>query len=335
MVGGITILCLGGLFKAYSNSKIKTEEKEEDKLRVVDGDVLNYSLPHVKPSCDAVYFSGLPNGFNFHSLKAIYDLFARLVFRLERKKVNFLNARTRKHLDIKKCGFKITSYKEDFDPKEWQVKENQQKFEKDMEALILKEFPGAKIGQWFGCLFRGDEGQNPAAIDGPHLDNFPDENKASEWRGDFENKYTKQFNDNESFQRKMKSAKKYKYIGLWKPVNMKNPVYDNPLALMDMSTFRPWEDAVEFRQEMSHIDQGERVWFKNLGGHIRYNEDQKWYYYPNMTTDEILIFTHFTSTNGEANPHTSFKHPGAPKDVDSDSRKSVEARCMIYWPGDE
>jgi len=117
---------------------------------------------------------------------------------------------------------------------------------------------------------------------------------------------------------------------------MKNPVYDHPLAVMDMSTFRPWEDTVEFRQEMSHIDQGESVWFKNLGGHIRHHEDQKWYYYPEMTTEEVLIFTHLTSTNGEANPHTSFKHPDRlTKEFEFDTRKSVETRCMIYWSGDE
>merc|ERR1711879_19374 len=120
-----------------------------------------------------------------------------------------------------------------------------------------------------------------------------------------------------------------------RPINMKNPVYDHPLALMDKSTWRPWQDCVEFKQDMSHIDDGEVVHFRNLGGHIYHNEKQKWYYYPEMKSDEVLLFTHLTSTTGEANPHTSFRHPGAPKDREFDTRKSMESRVMIYWPGPE
>lgn len=125
-------------------------------------------------------------------------------------------------------------------------------------------------------------------------------------------------------------------LGLWKPINMKNPVLDHPLALMDKSTWDPVKECVEFRQDMSHIDQGEVVQFRNLGGHIYHNEKQKWYYYPKMKSDEILLFTHNMSTTGQANPHTSFTHPNAPpKDADFDTRKSMESRVMIYWPRED
>ena len=66
----------------------------------------------------AVNYSGFPTGFNFASLRAIYDLAFRLIFRLEAKKINFLNARTRKDdLEMENCGFTLKSYKENFDVK--------------------------------------------------------------------------------------------------------------------------------------------------------------------------------------------------------------------------
>merc|ERR1719150_3220796 len=110
----------------------------------------------------------------------------------------------------------------------------------------------------------------------------------------------------------MLKAKKLVMVGVWKPINMKNPVLDHPLAVMDKSSFRPKVDSVEFRQEMSHFDKGEKVWFKNLGGHIRYHEDQTWYYYPEMRDDEVMIFVHLASGDALACPHSSFRHPDAP-----------------------
>jgi len=330
LIGGITIICLQ---KIYSKSKQAENEKTKPKCIVnAEGDVLNYALPHVKPGYDAIYFSGLPNGLNLRSFKALYDLFFKLIFRLEKKEVDFLNARTR-DLNLHECGFELINYKEKFDQSEWDSTENQKQFEEEVSKLILERFPGAKINQWYGVLFRGDEGQNPAAVDGPHVDNYPDLKKAEQWRAGYKDKYTEEEDPEKKAQ--LMRAKKYMMIGLWKPINMKNPVLDHPLAVMDKSTWRPWEDCVEFRQDMEHIDDGEVVQFRNLGGHMYYNKEQKWYYYPEMKSDEMILFTHVTSTNGEANPHTSFTHPNAPKDGDFDTRKSMESRVMIYWPQDD
>merc|ERR1711971_885824 len=154
-IGGVTIICLQ---KLYSKSK---QKKEDPKSLVngtmnAEGDVLNYILPHVKPGVDAIYFSGLPDGFNLRSFKALYDLFFRLIFRLEKHEVNFLNARIR-DLDFHECGFELLNYTEKFDQSEWGSTENQKQFQEEFEKIILERFPGAKINQWYGTLFRGDE----------------------------------------------------------------------------------------------------------------------------------------------------------------------------------
>lgn len=340
-VGGVTILCLGmykNLFSKKLLSTTENEKKNEGELQVVDGDVLNYGLPHVKPGYDAVYFSGMPDSigsiFSFKFLRQVYDVVFRIILRLEYKNVNFLNARAR-NLEFDECGFCIVEYEETFDPKDWHLKENQEKFQKDMEAIILEKFPGATMNAWYSTLFRGGEGQNPAAVDGPHLDNHPDFERMLEFVADDDSKYAEDLTPEKK--NALLNAKDRKMIGIWKPICMKNPILDFPLAFMDKSTFRPMEDSVEFRQQMTHIDQGEVRPFKNLGAHIRYNEDQKWYYYPEMKNNEVLIFIHSSKgDNRRCCPHTSFTHPSAPKDKKTfQTRQSMETRCMLVWPSAE
>ena len=67
-IGGVTIICLSGLYKIFSNSTTKKVAtiKEEDKLKVINGDVLNYTLAHVKPGYDVT----TTQHFFFHTWKS-------------------------------------------------------------------------------------------------------------------------------------------------------------------------------------------------------------------------------------------------------------------------
>jgi len=331
--GGISILLWGMVRRHYLKKDSSKSSKTEGGVQLIDGDVMNYSLGFCKPNTEALYYSGLPDGFNLRSLKAIYDILFRMLMRFEYHKVNILDARKRDNLSLEKNGFMIMNLKENFDTKEFETSEEiQQKFWDQLEPIILDLYPGAKVYQWGSCLFRGGKGQNPPAVDGVHLDMFPDAKRIEEYVGDANKKYYDTVGNGPRVDKSvLDSAKQVKLIGIWKPINMKNPVYDHPLAFMDASTFNASEDSVEFRQNMSHKDAGKMVAFKNLAGHIKYREDQKWYYYSDMTTDECVIFSHYTKTDGFACPHTSFKHPGAPKDVPFDTRQSVETRVQLYW----
>jgi len=216
-------------------------------------------------------------------------------------------------------------FKEEFDTKEWKTKEAQEAFKKQVTPLLEEMFPGAKVLNWTGFLFRGGEGENPGAVDGLHLDSYPDWDQVKEY-----NSY------GQASQEEMDAftpSEETFYIGLWKPINMKNPVLDHPLAIMDSSTLRR-QDITKLISHMEHIESdGTVVGFKNLGGHVRYHEDQRIYYYPEMTNDEMIVFTHMGQNCESCCPHLSFNHPGAPTDKNSfDTRTSMETRIIMHYP---
>ena len=68
---------------------------------------------------------------------------------------------------------------------------------------------------------------------------------------------------------------------------------------------------------------------------VKYNPDHRWYYYPDMTKDEALLFTQFDQEKGVDNTqsdsrvltnfHTAFKDPTAPEE-NLEPRMSCEHR---------
>ena len=71
----------------------------------------------------------------------------------------------------------------------------------------------------------------------------------------------------------------------------------------------------------------------NLG--LRHSFNHKWYYYPNMTNDEVLAFKQFEHTKGvpytKVNTcfHTAFTDPTAPENAEK--RTSSEYRVWMYF----
>ncbi|MCP5005162.1 MAG: hypothetical protein GY941_14685 [Planctomycetes bacterium] len=57
------------------------------------------------------------------------------------------------------------------------------------------------------------------------------------------------------------------------------------------------------------------------------SDSDKWYYYPNMTTDEMLVFTHFDSNEFRSVAHGSF----TPNYCygNQAKRKSLESRVLV------
>lgn len=105
------------------------------------------------------------------------------------------------------------------------------------------------------------------------------------------------------------------------------PPQDAPLALCDYRTVDPGD--------VIHADAA----FDNAAGEIvwtfeaflfRYNPAHRWYYYPNMTADDVLVFKRFDSdrTTPWFVPHTAFSDRSFDRPV---PRASVEMRTISYW----
>ena len=59
----------------------------------------------------------------------------------------------------------------------------------------------------------------------------------------------------------------------------------------------------------------------------------KWYYYPKMTRDEVLLIKHFDSdvrVTGRTCFHTAFDDPNAAPDAPP--RESIEVRAIAFFP---
>lgn len=108
----------------------------------------------------------------------------------------------------------------------------------------------------------------------------------------------------------------FSIIHTWQPLN---DVTSDPLAIVDATTV-DHKNLVTNRQITT-----DRI---NETYNLDYNINQKWYYYPNMSTDEMLLFKGYDSkTDGRTRftPHGSFSNLNV-----GNPRNSIETRCFVF-----
>mmetsp|Transcript_5097 Transcript_5097/g.6430 ORF Transcript_5097/g.6430 Transcript_5097/m.6430 type:complete len:122 (-) Transcript_5097:1430-1795(-) len=116
---------------------------------------------------------------------------------------------------------------------------------------------------------------------------------------------------------------------------MKWPLRDCPLAVCDSSSIT-FDDMVP-TQLYGVTSSGSPVPSLSL----KYSPQQRWFSYPDMTNDEVLVFKHFewdkNKNNSENNHrktyrccfHTAFHDPRA----HAEKRQSVEYRVAVFRTG--
>ncbi len=114
---------------------------------------------------------------------------------------------------------------------------------------------------------------------------------------------------------------RYAIVNAWRSVGP--PVLQSPLACCDASTIAGVDLVASERRAEERIGELELV---------SWNPDHRWYYYPAMTRDEVLLIKTFDSaTDGRARRsiHSAFNNPEAP--ADSPPRESIESRCLVFF----
>ena len=115
--------------------------------------------------------------------------------------------------------------------------------------------------------------------------------------------------------------RRFAIVNVWR--SMAGPVLSAPLALCDATSLAP-EDLVSVKREAK-----ERI------GEIQqavYSPAHRWYYFPAMSADEVLLIkTYDSATDGRARftIHTSFDDPNAA--ADAPPRESLETRCFAFF----
>jgi len=115
--------------------------------------------------------------------------------------------------------------------------------------------------------------------------------------------------------------RRFAIVNAWRPIGA--PVVDHPLVLCDARTVRDGDLVpVERRGE-------DRTGELQVALH---EPGQRWYYYPGMDRDEVLLFkTYDSALDGRTRftPHSSCKDARAPEDAAP--RESLETRCMVFF----
>jgi hypothetical protein len=109
-------------------------------------------------------------------------------------------------------------------------------------------------------------------------------------------------------------------VNLWRP--LAGPVRDMPLAMCDAASVAPGDLVAS---DLIYPDRRGETY------QVRFNTAQRWYWLPQMMTDEALLLKCYDSVrDGRArfSPHTAFVDPTAP--ADATPRQSIEIRALLF-----
>ncbi|MBB3861708.1 hypothetical protein GGQ88_002996 [Novosphingobium hassiacum] len=112
---------------------------------------------------------------------------------------------------------------------------------------------------------------------------------------------------------------------VWRAISP--PPQDVPLAVCDARSIAP-QDLIE--ADAVFDEAGKPEWsFEGLV--VAHNPSHRWYYYPAMTIDEVIVFKTNDSDPGRAHhvPHVAFDLPDCP--ADAPPRISIEMRATAWW----
>jgi hypothetical protein len=116
-------------------------------------------------------------------------------------------------------------------------------------------------------------------------------------------------------------TRRYAEINLWRPI--RGPLLRSPLALCDATTLSE-ENLVA--SELRYPDRTGETYA------VTYNRNQRWYYFPKMERDELVLIRCFDSArNGAArfSAHGAFDDPQTPPDAPP--RESIETRALVFF----
>ncbi len=114
---------------------------------------------------------------------------------------------------------------------------------------------------------------------------------------------------------------RFAIIQVWRAIN--RPIQSNPLALADARSVSMADWLVAERRYPHRVGQTYR---------LKYSPNHRWFYFPEMTRDEAVVFKVYDSEkDGRARftPHTSFEDPTSPPNAPP--RQSIEVRAFAFF----
>lgn len=114
---------------------------------------------------------------------------------------------------------------------------------------------------------------------------------------------------------------RFAIVQVWRAI--RNPIESDPLGICDARSLAEHDLVISERRYPNRVGQTYQ---------IAYNPDHDWYYFPQMTRDEAMVFKVYDSaTDGRARftAHSAFADPTTPPDAAP--RESIEMRTMAFF----
>ena len=132
------------------------------------------------------------------------------------------------------------------------------------------------------------------------------------------------------FKRLIPDERHFESINIWRSANGET-VRMMPLAVCDMRSVKPEDIVFGDGQNTGNI----RQYTKVVDQRLIHGPHQRWYYFPDMTADEVLLFRQYDTRQEALNLRTVF-HTAVPdptSHADAPMRYTIEVRMQaIYGP---
>ena len=196
----------------------------------------------------------------------------------------------------------------------YEIDEVKSIYYEEVNSLIMQVTSAKKVVIFDHTLRSGDEAaRNTKKIREPVLSAH---NDYTEWSGPQRVREIMPMQESDKLLKK-----RFSIIQVWRPIN--GPIKSNPLAICDARSV-----------EQKDFIKTERRYPNRTGETYRlsYNPSHKWFYFPNMKQNEVIVFKVYDSSrDGRARftPHTSFEDPNTP--AGSPPRESIEVRALVFY----
>ncbi|MCY4657600.1 MAG: CmcJ/NvfI family oxidoreductase [Gammaproteobacteria bacterium] len=129
-----------------------------------------------------------------------------------------------------------------------------------------------------------------------------------------------------AFNRIVPDNRHFESLNVWRSVKKNEFVEMMPLAVCDMRSVEPEDITFGDGQNTGDV----RQFYKVISQGIIHSPKQRWYYFPNMTEDEVLIFRQYDTRKEPLNLrtvfHTAVSDPATR--VDAPMRYTIEVRMQ-------
>jgi hypothetical protein len=177
----------------------------------------------------------------------------------------------------------------------------------EVEKLLFQNVPGIHKVTFFDHTVRRSHPDAPRApVTRTHVDQT---GRSTEWRV--------RLHDPDQADELLKG--RYRIINVWRSIN--GPVQAHPLAFASAESVDD-NDLVPVEHRYPHRT-GETA-------AVRFNKNQRFYYWSGMQNDESLFLKCYDSQEGVGQrvPHTAFVDPRTPEGARG--RESIEVRALVY-----